>query len=48
VLLALLDRIEYLSLSEVGYETEMFNALAHALDYYYRRKRKLEITNDRI
>ncbi len=41
ILLCLLDRVEFLIDTDViGYEHEMFTSLAHALDYYYRRKRK--------
>ena len=48
ILLCLLDRVEFLIESDsIGYEHEMFQGIAHTLDFYYRRKRKEEI-NDKI
>jgi len=41
----LLDRVEYLVKTDtIGYEHEMFQGLAHTLDYHFRRKRKAEIS----
>ena len=40
----LLDRAEYLLEDPVAYELEYFNVLSWALNYYYERKRKAEIS----
>ena len=47
LLLCLLDRVEFLINSDlISYEHEMFQGLAHTLDYYYRRKRRGEISDN--
>lgn len=41
-----MDRMEFLMETDsIGYESEIFKSLVNTLDYYYKRKRKGEISD---
>lgn len=46
ILFCLMDRMEFLMETDsIGYESEIFKSLVNTLDYYYKRKRKGEISD---